>query len=81
MGCMEGLIHIRSLQHPLFTRTLFTDLEAIKDGSLFQACLESIIIINILFVPQYKTEQLHKLQINLDSAVWRLKFRKREKVE
>jgi len=28
------------------------------------------IIINILFVPQYKTKQRHKLQINLESAVY-----------
>jgi len=27
-----------------------------------------VIIINILFVPQYKTKQHHKLQINLESA-------------
>jgi len=38
-----------------------------------------VIINNILFVPQYKTKQHHKLQINLDSAEYRLKCRKMEK--
>jgi len=40
----------------------------------------AIIIINILFVPHYKTKQNHKLLINLESAVYRLKCRKIEKV-
>jgi len=40
-----------------------------------------IIIINILFVPQYKTRQYHKLQINLESAVYSVKWKTIEKVE
>jgi len=40
-----------------------------------------IIIIKTVFVNQYKTKQNHKLQINLESAVYTLKCRKKEKVE
>jgi len=34
--------------------------------------------VNILFVPQYKTMQHHKIQTNLESAVYRLKGRKKK---
>jgi len=39
-----------------------------------------IIIINIVFVPQYKQSNT-KLQINLESALYRLKCRKKKKSE
>jgi len=44
--------------------------------------LSIIIIINYLFVPhQYKTMQHHKLQINLESAVYKLKCSKKKQSE
>jgi len=38
-----------------------------------------VLIINILFVPQYKTKQHLKLQVNLESTVYKLKCRKKKK--
>jgi len=47
-------------------------------GMVPTAALHITISIDILFIPQYQTKQLHKLLINLKSAVYKFKCRKRK---